>query len=126
MTISEILDDVIEENYDVKMPISILKELAQELEKKTKGLLIGEVNQSLWKNKFTLHFSIVAPSLNNYSYGVFTIQHDLVIVYPLELMNPLHVRIENQEELEEKLKEIFSSSEVKRVINGMLAQIKAT
>ncbi len=125
MAITAIFDDIIEENYDVKMPITILKELAQELEKKTKGLLIGEVSQSLWKNIFTLHFFIIAPSLNNYSYSVLTIQHDLVILYPLEFIRPIQVEIKNENELEEKLKEVFSSSEVKRVINGMLAQIRA-
>lgn len=121
-------DDVIEESL-VKPPIAVLKELAQGLEKRTNGLLIGEVEQELWSQKrIKLEFYIKAPSLNNYSYEVFSLNHDFSF-YPLEIRpsnerSPL--KVENQDELEAKLKTIFSSPEVKKVINGLLAQIKST
>jgi hypothetical protein len=122
-------DDVIIEENLVKPPIAVLKELAQGLEKRTNGLLIGEVEQSFWnQEKIKLEFYIKAPSLNNYSYEVFNLNHDLSF-YPLEI-RPSNERspliVENQDELEAKLKTIFSSPEVKKVINGLLAQIKST
>ncbi|MEI6333669.1 MAG: hypothetical protein WCS87_03865 [Methylococcaceae bacterium] len=125
-------DDVIEET-SVKPPIAVLKELAQELAKKTQGLLVGKVEQSNLSNEFSLEFYITAPSLNNYSYEVFSVNHDLDF-YPLELTitatrlpdrSYAVEKVENQEKFEEKLKIIFSSPEVKKVINGLLAQIKS-
>jgi hypothetical protein len=125
-------DDVIEET-SVKPPIAVLKELAQELAQKTQGLLVGKVEQSNLSNEFSLEFYITAPSLNNYSYEVFRINHDLDF-YPLELTitatrlpNRSYAveKVKNQEKFEEKLKIIFSSPEVKKVINGLLAQIKS-
>jgi hypothetical protein len=127
-----IFDGVIEESL-VKPPIAVLKELGQGLEKRTQGLLVGKVGQTNYSNDFKLEFCIVAPSLNNYSYEVFSVNHNLNF-YPLELTitatrlpnNSFATEeIENQEEFEKKLKIIFSSSEVKKVINGLLAQIKS-
>lgn len=125
--LDNIFDDVIEE-ITVKPPIAILKELAQILEKKTGGLLVGKVQQSVSKGgDFTLEFFIVAPSLNNYTHAIFELQHDLTL-YPLAASTYYEngVRqIQNQDELERLLKSIFSSSKVKPVINGLLAQIKS-
>jgi len=125
-------DDVIEET-SVKPPIAVLKELAQELAQKTQGLLVGKVEQSNLSNEFSLEFYITAPSLNNYSYEVFRVNHNLDF-YPLKLtINATRLpnrsyaveKVENQEKFEETLKIIFSSPEVKKVINGLLAQIKS-
>ena len=127
MAISAFFDDVIEENYDVNLPILILKELVQELEIKTKGLLIGNIVKELRGTYIRLTFDIRAPSLNNYGYTVFTLIHDLVSFYPLKISvsnNPI-LEVQNQEDLEKELKIIFLSPEVKKVINGLLAQVKA-
>lgn len=139
-----IFDGVIEENF-VKPPIAVLKELAQGLEKRTAGLLVGEVTQDYRNSKFCLQFYIRAPSLNNYSYKVFEIRHDLSF-YPLRIESTdqnifkatkssldldesfeeyRYMDAKDQEELEEILKTIFSSPEVKKVINGLLAQSKS-
>lgn len=128
-------DGVIEEDSSVKPPIAVLKELAQGLETKTKGLLLCKVDQTVWTDKFELEFYITAPSLNDYSYKVFSLKHDLNF-YPLDVYEPRgggmlsssssFSTAKDQKELEEILKTIFSSSQVKRVINGLLAQIKST
>jgi hypothetical protein len=126
-----IFDDVIEETI-IKPPIAVLKELALALEKRTGGLLEGKAQQEFYSDQFTLNFYIVAPSLNNYSYHVFSISHDLGF-YPLsvhffnskEIIDLNSKKIINQEELEAELKTIFSSPDVKKVMNGLLAQIKA-
>lgn len=141
-----IFDGVIEESL-VKPPIAVLKELAQGLEKRTAGLLVGEVTQDYWNSKFRLQFYIRVPSLNNYSYNVFEIEHDLSF-YPLRIKPTdsdifkasskasldldenfeeyRYLDAKDQDELEEILKTIFSSPEVKKVINGLLAQTKST
>lgn len=120
-------DDVIEESL-VKPPIAVLKELARGLEKRTAGLLVGKVEQSSEGSDFLLEFYIAAPSLNNYEYKVLDLTHNLNF-YPLHISSSNENSfsdISNQEDLEISLKTIFSSAEVKRVINGLLAQIKST
>jgi hypothetical protein len=125
--LDSIFDDVIEVD-SVKPPIAVLKELVQALEKKTQGLLTGKVEQNIWASEFKLEFYITAPSLNNYSYEVFSLTHNLNF-YPLDIRSSnenTFSKVNDPEELEVKLKTIFSSPEVKRVINGLLAQIKST
>lgn len=126
-----IFDGVIEDSL-VKPPIAVLNELAQGLEKRTLGLLVGNVLQEPGDSQFSLEFYITAPSLNNYSYQVLEIKHDLSF-YPLDIRQSnvnananLSWKAEDQEELEKILKTIFSSPEVKKIINGLLAQIKST
>lgn len=126
-SLSSIFDGVIEESSMV-VPIAVLKELAQELNKRTKGLLFARVEQKINSdgNLFSLDFYITAPSLNNYSYEAFTVIHDLGL-YPLRIWNSsnnLIAEADNQEEFEKGLKLIFSSPEIKKVINGLLAQVK--
>jgi len=125
MSIDSIFDDVIEETT-VTPPITVLREVAQALEKKTQGLLTGEVEQYIQGSTVKLHFKINAPSLNNYAYEAVRAKHPMSF-YPLtiEKMSSDDIEIQNQEEFEKELKVIFSSKKVKNVINGLLAQIKA-
>jgi hypothetical protein len=130
MSIDSIFDDVIEE-CAVKPPIAILKELANALARKTKGLLVGKIEQTTFsddsKDEFILRFYITVPSLNNYRYEVFNITHDIDF-YPLKIESSngeLSGKDKTPEELENTLKEIFLLSQIKKVINGLLAQIKA-
>lgn len=130
MAIDSIFDGVIEESA-VKPPIAVLKELAHALEKKTKGLLIGKIEQTTFsddsKDEFILRFYITVPSLNNYRYEVFNITHNFDF-YPLRLESSngeLSAKDKTPEELENTLKEVLSLHHVKKVINGLLAQIKA-
>lgn len=122
-SLDTIFDDVIED-IPIKPPIVFLKELSNELAKKTKGLLIGEVEQTVYSNpRFRFDFYIEAPSLNNYRFHVLTLNHDLDF-YPVEITGR-NDKITNEQELEQALEQIFTSPEVKRVINGLLKQINA-
>ena len=112
-----------------KLPIVILKEQSQELKEITKGLLEGHISQSTIKDGLLLSFSINAPTLNNYRYSVLEVSHGIVDVYPLGVRSSSESWGKNKcntvEEFKSKLKEIFSTPEVKRVISGLLAQIQA-
>ncbi|MFZ2452211.1 MAG: hypothetical protein WAW36_17015 [Methylovulum miyakonense] len=124
--LNAIFDGVIEDDINIKPPVAILKELGQELERITQGLLVTKVEQSNNGDDFYLEFYITAPSLNNYSYEVFSISHDINF-YPLNVfaLNQPAKNANNQEELEAIFKEIFSNNKVRKVINGLLAQIKS-
>ncbi len=112
----------------IKPPVAILREQAQILEQATKGLLIGKIVPYLKDNEFEYTFYINAPSLNNYSYYVVTIFHN-ILLYPA-LINQKRekdnaIRCEDVENLEIALGKIFSSPEIRKVIAGLLAQIQS-
>ncbi|MDO9105724.1 MAG: hypothetical protein Q7U57_12290 [Methylovulum sp.] len=127
--LSSIFDGVIDNDIPVKPPIAVLKELGAEFEKLTKGLLSTEVEQRYYSSRESMQASFIinAPSLNNYSYEVFEINYDLNF-YPLTIscrqFDTESKEAANQEELETILKDIFLSPGVKKVVNGLLAQIK--
>jgi hypothetical protein len=127
MAISAIFENVIDEAISVKPPVAVLKEVANELAKITKGLLDGKVQQEIYSGgEFMIDFYINAPSLNNYSYLLFQAQHNLDF-YPLMVI-PTEGRsseAKDQDEFEAILKTIISSPQAKKVINGLLAQIKS-
>jgi len=64
-------------------PVSILQKQADLLGKKTNNLVKADTSQGTTNNgRFIYHFYIVAPTLGNYRYRLFSIEHD-VDFYPL-------------------------------------------
>jgi len=112
----------------IKPPVSILKEQSQMLEKMTKGLLVGKIVSNSKDNEFEYTFYINAPSLNNYTYPILMIYHEITL-YPvtIEILHKKERMIECKdiEEFEAKLGNIFSSPEIRKVISGLLSQIQS-
>ncbi len=110
-------------------PLSILKEQATYLTKKTKSLLKGSVVN--WSDEYdrwayNYAFFIEAPVLSNYRYHLFTIHHDTKL-YPLvitEFTGDDFSEITSQDKLLEVLKIMFNHAETKSVIRSMLAQVR--
>ena len=70
-------------NGTINAPVSVLREQAEFLGAKTDNLITAEVEISdISSDSFTYHFYIVAPTLNNYHYRLFTISHDIHL-YPV-------------------------------------------
>ncbi len=99
-------------------------------------MLIGKIKQTVSSgSNFQLDFYVKAPALNN-SILVFDVFHDLGL-YPLTIVNPLEqvyygtelrsreYEVEKSDNFENALKQIFLSHANKRVVNGLLAQIKS-
>jgi hypothetical protein len=110
----------------IRTPTVILQEQANTLTELTKGTLVGRVNQGSSGLNFVSNLIIVAPALNNYSYSVLTIQHQITL-YPLILTdnttsstyNPA-----NEDQFVIQLRRIPSSDTVKRAILGLVSQIR--
>ncbi|MCB0060676.1 MAG: hypothetical protein KDE19_01120 [Caldilineaceae bacterium] len=69
----------------INSPVSIMREQAQLLGQKTKNLVEAEVSiGSPTSNKFVYYFYIVAPTLHDYHFRLFTVEHDIDI-YPLTI-----------------------------------------
>jgi hypothetical protein len=122
-------------------PGAILTNQAVLLGKKTEDKLKGLVARS--KNRsggITLSFSIVAPLLEDYSYEILRVYHNIKL-YPLTLENlvkeyihevdedtyvnegPESITCLKEEDFIEKLSIVLRSREVKQVIDSLLAQV---
>lgn len=66
-------------------PIFIMREQARLLGEKTGNLVKADVGKgAIDQQSFVYHFYIIAPTLNNYHYRLFTIEHGIEM-YPLTL-----------------------------------------
>ncbi len=116
-------------------PIAILREQAAALGKKTNNLLQGRVETTpVGEGRFRHSFYVVAPSLDEYAYKLFWIEHG-VEQYPvaapqqLTLLGPPQVReatIESEKELLQYVREVLNSDKTKRIVGSLLAQVKAS
>lgn len=102
--------DLWPEQIDEEMmtsPVSILREQAHLLGEKTKNIVKAEVNiGDQIGDAFLYHFYIVAPTLNNYHYHLFTVEHDIAL-YPL--------KIYLNDEMGSELKAQFGNKTAKKV-----------
>jgi len=107
-------------------PKAILLEQGKFLSEKTKNILETDVRSSSLENNVYLHFYIVAPNMNNYSFHLLTLIHD-VQLYPSTIKSyhdktPVEYSCKNQKEVLSALKEIFNHSSSIKIIQSLLAQ----
>lgn len=123
---------------NVITPVSVLREQAVLLGKKTRNLVQAEVSSrpalvQMGKKSgegFIHRFVLVAPALN-YRYLLFVITHDIAL-YPLYLyMKDIEdtgdtgLKVTSIEEFKDRLKDIFASDKTKQVIQALIAQSQA-
>ena len=106
----------------VRSPKTVLREQASFLGKRTKNILTGNIRTESYQGRFSHNFQIVAPNLNNYTYTLFTIVEEDIFGFPCKFQDETFFSIKTEEELLERLKNIFSSDETKKVINSLMSQ----
>lgn len=114
-------------------PVSILKEQAVLLGRKTKNLVQVEVTSgtipssitsgAMGQDRFHHSFWLVAPALD-YRYTLFKIKHEITL-YPLDLEWESKMSVSSEAELKDQLKKIFASDKTKKIIQSMIAQSQA-
>lgn len=122
-------------------PVAILREQAAALGKKTGHLLEGRVSTRTDADGEFIHtFSVVAPTLDNYAYRLFSIYHGAE-AYPVTVPYPERIdlgtyrsglpsvggslKIGSEKELLDFLRAVLNSDKTKRVLGSLLAQAKA-
>lgn len=115
----------------IRMPVTILREQAVLLEKKTENVLQGNIHISSHGDRFRASFDIVAPSLDDYSYRVLTIDYP-VSMYPLEIYDeikgeegdgPLNpTRCRDEESFTKALGRVLSHPQMRKVVTSLVAQ----
>jgi len=127
MTDKELINlwgDVIESG-PLRQPVTILREQASILTRLTKGVLQGEVKSNVVSGHAGIDFNIVVPALNDYSYNLLTVTHDLLKFYPLMLMTlPDYEKQSARDEGEFMaiLASILGSKDTHTLIQSLLAQ----
>jgi hypothetical protein len=110
-----------------RTPHAVIMEQANALSQQTNGLLVGDVKRTQQNERFISTLSIKAPALNNYTYTVLSINHAITL-YPLLLyFSPTSTNTEVLDEtaLLADLKKLLASDPIKRVMDGLLTQIRA-
>jgi hypothetical protein len=111
---------------NVVAPLTILREQANFLSKRTGQRIIGIVTalRSKPDSDFSYLFSIGSPLLSNYQYDLFRLDHGIAM-YPA-VLQPGNVNVRDEADLCNVLKAAFSSRETRKVISALLTQVKAT
>jgi hypothetical protein len=128
-------DDIAKTDPSIVTPVVILREQAERLTEKSKGLIEGRVIRERLgvANKIWLSFYLIAPVLDNYRCHLFRVEHGMGC-YPVRLApsvdlpdhdNTKYLIIHDEEEFLETLREIFSAQKTRRLIRTLVAQSKA-
>src|SRR5271166_5255710 len=72
---------------DIVTPVSIMRRQAALLGEKTQQLLTAEVNTTAIGTQMTHSFRLVAPTLDNYRFELFSVVHKVDELYPLVGLN---------------------------------------
>ena len=105
-------------------PVTILREQADLLGRKTRGTVEGLVKTSREVDNFVHQFFAVAPALDNYTYLLFVVVHPIQF-YPLEIRAAVMgrgFRSASEEQFIEHLRTILTSDETKRLITALRVQ----
>jgi hypothetical protein len=109
-------------------PVTILREQATHLGERTHNLVEAQVRTTAPSaDHFLHHFELVAPALDNYTYPLFSVAHDIRL-YPLTVdFHPSSslsegFKAQTQEEFLDRLRTIFASPETKRIIQALISQ----
>ena len=105
----------------VRTPVSILREQASLLGAKTNYTIEGKVETRIDGEKFYHLFNLVVPALDNYSYQLFQIWHE-VGLYPVRVWGAFGEELANEEAFVNWLGRKLSSSETKSIIGNLFAQ----
>jgi hypothetical protein len=102
----------------VRTPVAILREQAALLGKKTQNVIEGRVDSRSSGGEFYHSFNLVVPALDDYTYQLFIIRHD-VNLYPVKLD---WQQFGSESEFTNALREKLSSPETIRIVQNLLAQ----
>lgn len=117
---------------ELRTPVTIMREQAALLGAKTQNVIEARVKtDSLGDGWFVHRFTLIVPSMDNYAYELFSVQHP-VDLYPVtvpgaNVPGPTRVQLNlgTEETFTDWLRAKLSSAETKRIIGNLLAMAKS-
>lgn len=126
--------ELLESLDNVRLPITILQEQADFLNKMTKNVITAKTVT----NTITIHMDngdvlpgvvhllkIVAPAIGNYDFELVSLMQKGVVLYPIKVISELlgsKNDVSNPEELEASLKNVFNDRKTIETIQSLLIQ----
>jgi hypothetical protein len=112
--------DDIADASEGQSPVQLLKTQATAFTEKMRYSLRAEVVTDPSGGLLFHKFRIVAPALDNYAYELFRIGQPLTTFYPLQvLFNDAVYDIDSEQQLLDRIKEIFGAESTRRVIESL-------
>jgi hypothetical protein len=108
----------------VRTPVAILKEQAALLGAKTQNLIEAEVTTLARGGEIHHSLYLVVPAMD-YRYELLRMWHRVTELYPVHPIAHSFLSLETEEQFVEWLRERLSSSETKRIVGNLLAQVNA-
>jgi len=105
-------------------PVTILREQAAALGRKTKQLVTAEVDTTQMYSSIMQTMTLVAPALDNYRYKLFTTVHDIDLYPTRTTFNSNLYEAEDADAFREVLRIILSDPSTQRIVKSLLAQSK--
>ena len=112
---------------DQTPPVTILRQQAAMLGKKTKNLVEGDVvTEATHAGAFKHTFYLIAPTLDDYRYCLFYIHHEMLF-YPLHIFDcsGQGKTCSDEEAFYAALRDWFAAENTRKVISNLIAQSKA-
>ena len=113
-------------NLDVQTittPVSILREQAALLGKKTKNVIEAQVDTDAAGGKFHHSFNLVVPTLDDYTYQLFAIRHEIDL-YPVSVVwSGGGIALSTEQDFKDWVQATLSSSQTRRIITNLLSQV---
>jgi hypothetical protein len=109
---------------DVVPPVSILREQADLIGKKTRGVIYGTIQTSKAGTDFLHEFMLVVPTLDNYTYRLLFVRHPIQL-YPATLTAELlqqDFRAGTADEFVRQLGAVLSSPQTIEIVRVLLSQ----
>jgi hypothetical protein len=109
---------------DVQTPVAILRQQAALLGPKTQNLVEARVDTAISGNRAQHSFNLVVPTLDNYTYTLFTVWHEVGAgLYPVQL--GFGMTLDTPNDVMEWLRKQLSSPETRKILTNILAQVKS-
>lgn len=106
-------------------PITILKEQAAALGRKTQQLVIAEIETTPFNSSIQQTMILIAPALDNYRYKLFTTTHDIELYPTRTSFGGVYYEAKDAEEFRSDLRIILADPSTQRIVKSLLAQSKA-
>jgi hypothetical protein len=110
------------ETTAVRTPLSIMREQAAALGRRTKNLVEAKVETRTSRGQFLHSFELVVPSLD-YTYELFEIEHPPEL-YPVEVTGK-NIHIHTEAAFMDWLRERLSSEQTRKIVSNLLAQAQS-
>jgi len=105
-------------------PFGIFKKQAAALAERTEGRLEGKVTREIDPEGDMVYSFKIASKTLQYAYELFVAWHEPTLVYPVtcRFKNLGPIRCDDEGALLAWLREVFASTETKRIINSLMTQ----